>query len=866
MYRELHQRKFKSLHEELDFLRKDFVASRKTLALLHGDKVRLERELMARVLEMNELQGKLEDAQREAVQQTPSQCWRVGSSGSRGRMCSGCCCGEQDLDGFGQCAVCKASGTRANAGDMVQVSRDTAADCGDEGERQRRCGSAKKSSEVKAPSHVSTRHTGLSLYAASGQRRSGAAAGGGTSARGPDNIDPRELIRDLRANLSRRDTALNEAQMELGSLQQIRRTLETERRRLQDNLSEVKTQRDALQTKLTSQEELHTAKVAQVSELEAHVQQLKKENDELQRQLTTVQLLYEHTGPVGNGGSSASATGVGIGRGYAQEEALREQLQLYRSKWQAAEDQMEHLHERISQLQRQLVAGGADDMATAGPLKPLPREPSGDIQAVVQEAKYTADMVALRRQHQEQLQQHIEEEQRLQRRLERAQENAAFHEDQLRQQRQDDARQHHSEVQALQAQLRTAQGELVKAQEDREHLARQLRRSTEQQTTVEVLRSQVDQLKQRLGEVGAELAQVHGREKEMSLQVQRERLQRVKSQHDLEVAQEMLEREKTEAQYLREELIIAREQLGMHEATDASVTGTAPARPCLSSTCAPSATDTEAKPCRCGARTARGTVGAEGDAETLSSELKGYVGLMRVNTALQRRINELEAQVLAPHGREKAKGGNTNSTEGEMQQAKLTNLPSERCGWSKASPDNASPPSALEQQQAAHLEAELASALQSQRALMESFAEAEKERRQLIKDNQTLADGVELLEKQLCKYQAKCALKAITVDIKATHAEGGPQRRCHRCSSTHECESRVRSRLNKARAQDHHVEVQQSAGGQLQLSHAKESESATQSLCPVSGSCRDSPGPPLRLHVQPVQHRLRPSPPRMVSR
>ncbi|CAG9574583.1 actin-interacting protein-like protein [Leishmania major strain Friedlin] len=849
MYRELHQRNFKSVNEELDFLRKDFVASRKTLALLHEDKVRLERELMARVFDMNELQRKLEDAQREAEQQTPSPCRRVCSSGGRGRICSGSGCEKQGLDDFGRCEVCGASRTRADAGDTAQVRVDTAAE-GGKGDGQQPCGSAQKNaSAAKVPSPVSTLRAGLALYAASGQRRRGAAAASGTSARDSDGADLQQLIRDLRANLARRDTALNEAQMELGSLQHIRQTLETELRRLQGSLSDVKTQRDALQAQLTAQEELHSAKVAQVSGLEEQVQQLKKEKDAVQSQLTTAQLLYEHTGPMSDGGSPASTTEVGGGRVHAHEEALREQLQLYRSKWQAAEDQMEHLHERISQLQRQLVAGGADDGATVGPLKPVASELCEADEAVALKAKYIADMAALRRQHQEQVQLHIEEEQRLQRRLERAQENAAFHEDQLRQQRQDDARQHHSEVQALQAQLRTAQGELVKAQEDREHLARQLRRSTEQQTTVEVLRSQVDQLKQRLGEVGAELAQVRGREKELSLQAQRERLERAKAEHDLEAAQEMLEREKTEAQYLREELMITREQLGVHEAMGASATGAGPARPSPSSKCAPSATD------------------AEGDAATLSSELKGYVGLMRVNASLQRRIEELEAQAPTLCGRDKGECGSKFSDEGDTQQAQPTDPAREGPALPKASPDDASPPSALEQQQAAHLQAELASALQSQHALMASFAEAEKERHQLIKDNQTLADGVELLEKQLRKYQAKLACRAIAVDPRATRAETPPsapsadvkprvhadvveeesQRRCRRCSCAQQWDSRVRSRLQTARAQDHDAHARQSAGGTLpqpQLPQVNEREAAIPSLRPVCSGCRGSPGRP----------------------
>ncbi|TPP44916.1 DNA-dependent RNA polymerase family protein [Leishmania donovani] len=767
--------------------------------------VRLERELMARVVEMNELQGKLEDAQREAEQQTPSPCWRVCSSGGRGQICSGSGCEKQDLDGFGRCEACGASRTWADAGDTAQVRVDTAAEGGKEM---------------------------------------------GSGPRGPDGADLQQLIRDLRANLARRDTALNEAQMELGSLQHIRQTLEAELRRLQGSLSDVKAQRDALQARLTAQEELHTAKVAQVSGLEEQVQQLTKEKDAVQSRLTTAQLLYEHTGPMSDGGSPASPTGVGGGRVHAHEEALREQLQLYRSKWQAAEDQMEHLHERISQLQRQLVAGGADDGATVRPLKPVASELCEADEAVVQKAKYIADMAALRRQHQEQVQLHIEEEQRLQRRLERAQENAAFHEDQLRQQRQEDARQHHSEVQALQAQLRTAQGELVKAQEDREHLARQLRRSTEQQTTVEVLRSQVDQLKQRLGEVGAELAQVRGREKELSLQTQRERLERAKVEHGLEAAQEMLEREKTEAQYLREELIITREQLGMHEAVDASITGTGPARSTLSVTCAPSATD------------------AEGDAATLSSELKGYVGLMRVNAALQRRIEELEAQAPTRHGSDIGRCGSKTSDERGTQQAQLTDSAREGSALPKASPDDASPPSALEQQQAAHLQAELTSALQSQQALMASIAEAEKERHQLIKDNQTLADGVELLEKQLRKYQAKLACRAIAVDTRVTRAEAPPsapsadvkprthadvveaeesQRRCCRCDCAQQWDSRVRSRLQTARARDHDVHVRQSADGTLrqpQLPQANESEAAKPSLRPVCSSCRGCSGRP----------------------
>ncbi|AIN98745.1 actin-interacting protein-like protein [Leishmania panamensis] len=854
IYRKLHQRKFKSLHEELDFLRKDFVASRKTLALLHKDNIRLEQELMSRVVDIDELRRKLEDAQREAEQQTPSQRERGCGSGSE----------KGDLV---DCRRCGASSLWADADDMGEVRMNTASEGGKGGRQQQQPRDAEKEvSATKAPSRESALRTSLPLYAASRQRKSGTAAISGASARDLNDANPQQLICDLRANLARRDTALNEVQMELGALQHIRQRLEAEGHRLQDELSEVKKQRDALQAQLTAQEELHTATVAQAKGFEVQVQQLTKEKEDVQRRLTTAELLYEYTGSMSDGKTSGAASGIGGGYAHAQEEALREQLQLYRSKWQAAEDQMEHLHERISQLQRQLAISRADDGVTAGPLKPAASELCDAVQAVVQEAKCTADMAALRRQHHEQLQLHIEEAQRLQRRLERAQENASFHEDQLRQQRQDDARQHHSEVQALQAQLRTAQGELVKAQEDREHLARQLRRSTEQQTTVEVLRSQVEQLKQRLGEVGADLAHVRGREKQLTLQAQRERLERAKAEHDAEAAQELLEREKTEAQYLREELIITREQLGMHEATEVSGTGATPAPPSPPSTRAPDATDAGDPQHRRIARTIRGAGDAEGDAVALSSELKGYVGLMRLNTALQRRIAELEAQALTRHGSGSSEGESTSRNEGETQQAQPTVPASEELALSKTPPGDLSSPPALEQQQAAHLQEELAKALQSQHTLMATCAEAEKERRQLIEDNQTLADGLELLERQLRKYRAKRARKAIARDASSSRAEAPPsaltagaKSRKHadveeelptnpcRSHDTQPRESRVRSRLQTARAQDHNVIVHQSTDGkgqQPQPQQGNERVTTEQNLSPVCTGCRSNSGRP----------------------
>ncbi|KAG5477766.1 hypothetical protein LSCM1_05064 [Leishmania martiniquensis] len=832
VYRQLHRRRFTSVSEELCFLRKDFVASRKTLALLHEDNTRLERELMARVAEIGELRKALEDAQREAEQQAPGQRVRACSSG----------CVRTDLYGCTQCKVCGTTSLLVDASDEVPARGD-----------------AESAAVTKAPSWVSAQRTGLSLYAASGQRKVGAASIRGASAPGVDDADPQQLIRDLRANLARRDTALNEAQMEVGQLHHVRQTLETDLRRLQDDLLEAKKQRDALQAQRTAQEELHAAAAAQVVSLEAQVQQLKDEKDNMQRRLTTAELLYEHAGPLGDGGVLASASGDGGARAHMQEEALREQLQLYRSKWQAAEDEMEHLHERISQLQRQLISSGADDGATAGLLKPVAKELSDPVQALVQEAKYVADVVALRRQHQEQLQLQMEEVQRLQRRLDRAQENASFHEDQLRQQRQEDARQHHREVQELQTQLRTAQGELVKAQEDREHLARQLRRSTEQQTTVEVLRSQVDQLKQRLGEVGAELAQVRGREKELSLQAQRERLARAKAEHDVEAAQELLEREKAEAQYLREELILAREQLGMHEATERSVPGAAPARPSLPGTCAPGATEAGAQPRQCSARITRSTVDAEGDAATLSSELKGYVGLMRVNTALQRRIEELEARAQPRDGGSCSRCGGKNADQQETRQAPFTVAGSAERSLPKVSPEDASSPLVLElQQQVAHLQTQLTEALQRQHVLMEGYAEREEERLRLIKDNQTLADGVELLEKQLRKYRAKCARKAIESCAGGYRAEAPapvanvegrmkvdveeePLRECRQCRVTPPRESRARSRLQTARAQDRDAVAWRNPDGkqrQPQLQQVSDDKAAKQAQCPACGSCR----------------------------
>ncbi|KAG5503455.1 hypothetical protein JKF63_05594 [Porcisia hertigi] len=797
-YREIHQRKFKSVNEELDFLRKDFVASRKTLALLHEENNRLERELLARVAEVHELQKTLEDVQRETQQRTPGQSGQADSSGYQ----------RENYAGSERREVRGESAPWFDAGDKTRVCVDT----------------ADVDKKDTAPTRTLARTlapctTSLSLYAVSGKRKRLAAPVKGTSeGDDPDNADTQQLIRDLRANLARRDTSLNELQMQLSAQQNIRQTLEGDLRRLQDELSEVKKQRDALQAQLTAQEELRAATATQVGGLEARVQQLTNEKEDVQRRLTTAELLYEHASPLSGGGSSSTASGVDGKRAHAQEEALREQLQLYRSKWQAAEDQIEHLHERVSQLQRQLVGGGADVMATAGLQNPVAGEPSSAVHAVIQDAKHTADMAALRRQHQEQLQLHIEEVQRLQRRLERAQENASFHEDQLRQQRQDDARQHHGEVHALQTQLRTAQGELVKAQEDREHLARQLRRSTEQQTTVEVLRSQVDQLKQRLGEVGTELAQVRGREKEISIQAQRERLVHAKLEHDLEAAQEMLEREKVEAHYLREELVLAREQLGMHEATGASMASAARGRPSLSSTVAPGSTD------------------AGGDAAALSSELKGYVGLMRMNTALQRRIDELE---------------------GELKRTRSTAPAGEE-------PEEPSKPSGPLLQQVAHLQAELAKALEDQRSLKESLEKLMKERHQLISDSQVLAKGVELLEKQLRKSRAKRARQANQGDTHspkknvqppAATAGGVPprghldvaeeelQESCHRDLDAHQHESRLRSRLQTARNQDRDVVVQRSDSGDLQQPQPGQkdgNEAVTQNVCPLCHGLRGS--------------------------
>ncbi|KAK7194150.1 actin-interacting protein-like protein [Novymonas esmeraldas] len=807
MYRDLHRRKFKSSSEELDFLRKDFVASRRTLALLHEDNARLERELIARAAELAALQSTLEEMRREAESQTASRRGRVSSSsggGNGGERASLTRCGS----GGGSAAHAMSS-LWAEGGTAVLMRVDSPADDGDGDLPSSRGGAASTvvtAKQTAAPSlptaasavapaddgttatarrsttRTSSPQTRLSLYAAAGaaHRKSSAAAAAGDE-------DVQLLIRDLRANLARRDTALNDAQMELGALQHAQRGKETELRQAHADVAEAKKQRDAVQLQLTEAEKHAAHSAACIRDLEAQVQRLTAEKEDAQRQLMTLELLHEHAGPLRSRASLAAGTRGASSSARAREEEedhLRDQMKLYRSKWQAAEDQAEHLHERISQLQRQLIGSGGSSAAPSLPAT----EASGGAPSAVQDAAHVAELAALRQQCQETVQVYVEEAQRLQRRLERTCDNAAFQEDQLRQQRQDDARQHHSEVQALQEQLRTAQGELVKAQEDREHLARQLRRSTEQHTTVEVLRGQVEQLKQRLGEVGAELAQTRGRERALSLQTQRERLARATAEHDAEAVQGTLDREQTEALFLREELKLAREQLGVHEACEM-----APTRTSESSTGAPSAVEPPSR--RLSARPAGPADDGVSDAAALFSETKGYVSLMRMNAALTKRIEELEALLQA---RPSAGGSDVVSAP--------------------TAPDVAAEPTPPPPQEA-HPVATTVDA-EVRRTLLAELAHTDTDRRQLISDNKTLANAVELLQRRLRKRRlaqtrhtaaaaasdplvspATSAAASLDQHAAAAAAGGGAPTRCRSCGRCPR-ESRVRQRLRAARAND----------------------------------------------------------------
>jgi hypothetical protein len=830
MYRGLHQRKFASLHEELDFLRKDFIASRRTLALLHEDNVRLERELLSRVRQVEELQDKLAELYREMDEGT----WKASPSPSS-LLQRGDGAARSELNWYNDDA--------ADGAPMECVTETTE----EAGEKVSKAGHASTSTAYPSDNALllltapptphavprPTQRTPLALYAKTTKKRKPGTLDGEA------NVNPRELIRDLRANLARRDTSLNEVHMELSALQHEQQHLRTELSNAQRQLLEVKQQRDKLQGEATAREEAAVAQAVETEGCHRQIQQLEKEKEDLQRRLTTAELLYEHTGSKVEDAAGLSSTDPDAARKRVEGAVLpdcylRDQLQLYRTKWQAAEDEVEHLHQRLSQLQRQLVVRDAVDPATAAAScatrqETEPGTSGGDEgrirEIAAQHAEHAAELEALRRQHKEQLQLHAEEIQRLQRRLDRCQEDATFHEDQLRQQRQDDSRQHSSEVQRLQSQLRTAQRELAKAQQDREHLARQLRRSTEQETMVEVLRGQVDQLKQRLGEVGAELAQVRGREKETNLNIQRERMSRAKAEHDTEAAQEALARAQKDMQYLQEELQLLREQLGVQEA---SKNGMRRRSTPHSPTSGEGLTAGESQ-----VQPSVDTPGDDGgDAATLASELKGYVSLMRVNTALQRRIAELEAQVASLRQPSLADAfPQSVRTPDATQNSIHRNMISPQKAVVAAAgiatshePHNSVAVVPDQRKEVERLNAELEKVLQAQRELLANCVAAETDRRMLAADNVTLASGIELLEKQLRKARAAAAMverarsrrsRESTQLSRQSRQSGGERNTarkktrsrsplCNNLPSISE-DSRLRQRLQTARAQDQSV-------------------------------------------------------------
>lgn len=693
-YRDLHQREFHSKSEELHFLRIDFVASRKTLVVLKEENVRLAAELLRKTEEVSRLQTRIEDLQRDPqrIDRTlPRSHSTVGTPLEAHPSFKG-------LSGAGESSITTPAAPPpeglalyAATASMLARPRSTAV-----------TPRSPQRSVVGGGSHRA------SSFGSTGSER---------------------LIVDLRSNLARRDTALNEAQMELFAAQHARDELEKQLREAQTSLSDITSHRNRLQEGLSTAEQQRLA-------LEVDLRRAKEMTDhqaaqiaELKSKLTTADVLYRGAPPpVASASFLYAAEGQplpassGLGTVHSSvADTLREQVDQYRLKWQAAEDQVEHLNHRISQLQRQLLLGAPGVTAAAA----APQSSSTDVGGEVE---------AIRRKCGEEVQLQAEEVQRLQRRLAREQETAVFREDQLRLQRQEDARLHTAEVQTLQEQLRGANKLLAQEQEDRAHLVREVRRLKESSTTAEVLQGQVQHLRQRLAEIVAEAAQNRGSEKQTNLNLQREKLEHVQTAHDLEVAQQTIQESRRESQLLQQELEMLREQLGSHQskakchelphvrAQSPSADASSPGR----------------LPCCDHCKTAKDLLSDDPDA--LASELKGYAALMRINGQLQRRVKELEADLVLA----------------KVYHGQCSCCPSAAPSSSPTVPPPL-PTSVVQLQvQVTELREELQKMVGKQQSLVLQWTALHDERDSIAKDNVILAEGAVTLQREIERLRKTC--------------------------------------------------------------------------------------------------------------
>lgn len=727
VYRDLHQRQFASSHEELSFLRVDFVSSRKTLAVLYNDTKRLRGELQAKVAQVVELEALVATLRHR------------GDPGGSGRVSDG-------------------GRSLSPDGHAVGEAPDTVHDA----EKALRQGTAAASSSA------------LWLFAAT--------AKADRRGRGLDGSEPKaeQLINELRRNLARRDTALEQSNMERGALSKAREALERELRTVQQELKQTAAERLAVYAQLDEKSAALLAAEDAIRASETQLQKVKEELAVCRAKCELHDLL--------RGGAPAIASGDSVSDG-RELSYMQEQVRTYRDKWQAAED-------RIDQLLRD--AGAQSQQCHTGSAVTLTSSPTlVSVLSDAQQARYEHE-----------LRDHAEACQRLQRQLQREQESSSFKEEQQRQRQYEEQRLHHVELNVLREQLQTAKSQLTLESQEKEALVRQLRHTTNSEAMTDTLQDQTRSLKQRLTEVVTELAHVRGRERELEATVQREIAERIRlDRENQSLYHQHKQREVLERQ-LSDEVATLRQRLGMEDGRRYAIEqvaliqngNTAPPQPTATVT-------TQHAPVSVGGAPPLAVTTASRklsevtptDSQSLASELKGYAALMTVNAAQQERIASLEAELYkVPAFLEPAAGGHTEPAGTPKGSLPLMHLDAASAGGGHRSS------LAVDVGQ---LRRELQTARRGYHSLLQRWVTLQAENQSMVADNLLLADGAVALHGELMALRASASM-ASTQQRKGaerptgnTPAGNEPRRENFWCPGQGEDlspRSRVRQRLRSA--------------------------------------------------------------------
>lgn len=509
-YRDLHQRQFASASEELFFLRRDFVSSRRTLAVLYDETARLKAELLNRARENEELREKTDWFRRQLDRLRGGRCATVAATHAAAAATWG-----HNRAAWEECA------SFTDAEGNIDGGSD-----GDDGEGD-------NDGKTRRPP------AGLALYAAAGaaasrhRRRAAATAGAGGHA--DNEVNTVTLINELRGNLAARDSALGRARVDLGEMKMARDALEREARTAKAECAQ------ALQDQHRTLASLNE-KVAAMAALEETVRGLRETAAAAKAELGQLRRRSELASLLGDYPAAKAADDA-----LSQHEYLFDQVKTYRERWQAAEDRIDELHKQILSSSSATAQGGG------GAVHSVP----GEGERLRLEDEVRSQLEAIRR---------------LQRKLEREQEASAFHEEQGRQQRGADLRQHALETAALREQLQAARGQIASEAADRAALSRQLRQATYSESLTETLQQTSAALKQRLAEVTAEMAQVQGRERELEVSVQREIAERMRLARESEAQRAQVVNLERREELLNAAVADLRAKLGGSEAR-ASVYG-----------------------------------------------------------------------------------------------------------------------------------------------------------------------------------------------------------------------------------------------------------------------------------------------------